>query len=353
MKRIIICGNENQVYEIKQRLNTQNSSVISFDLSKECFSKDISKSETLFIAADDFQKDLILTLLSVTECDIKLINFSCFKRTSFENPIKNINNDVHYTGLIVGMSHSQCAIRTELLKDNVYCNCAAPSMDIFCHFHYLKKISEIYPEKLKNMRHIIIELPYYIFNYDLSRFGNFVYSKLNYFELVGDYHNFGKTEAQKNIINEFRLFKEYFRPEKIVSKCSSKKNVIRNMAKSVLNKYRIAVNKDKVWRVIYQETVEENRKLWGDILALLEKNCPNARVTVLVMPFNPLFRLFHKKEISQMKKIFKASLGTGRFEVVDHFSCINSDYYFDDHCHLNEIGASKYTFFLQEELANE
>lgn len=350
MKKIIICGNEVQVQEIKSRLNAQKSEIMIFDLSKEYFSADLAECDSIFIAADDFQENKILSM-NIT--DDKIVNFSRFKDTVLDDPIAEMNSDIQYTGLIFGMSHSQCAIQPEKLTDQVYCNCASPSMDMFCHFNYLKKLAETYPEKLENMRHVIIELPYYLFNFDLSRFGTFVYTKLNYFDLIGDYHNFGKTDAQKSKIYEFQLFKSLFSSKKSIAKHSVKKNPIRRITKNLLNKYRIATNKDKVWRVIYQDTVKENQELWKSFLTLFKKACPNAKLTVLVMPFNPIFRCFHKRQINVMKKVFMDSLGTGNFKVIDHFKCLKRDCYFDDHCHLNKKGASKYIKILQKAIIIE
>ena len=352
MEKIIICGNEGQFQEIKQRLNTQDADIIFFDLSKECLPRNLTSKDAIFIAADDLQEKLILENLSDKANDIQIVNYSCFKKTSLDNPIKNINQEFPYTGLIIGMSHSQCGIKAERLTDCLYCNCAAPSMDIFCHFNYLKILAEAYPDKLKDMRHIIIELPYYIFNFDLSRFGTFVYTKLNYFDLFDDYHHFGETDVQRKKIAEFKIFKKIFRSENATPTHSATKNPIRKIAKKIINKYRIAANKDKVWRVIYQETVNENQKLWKELLALLRKACPNAKLTILVMPFNPIFRRFHKKEISAMREVFIASLGVGDFEIIDHFSCLKRDCFFDDHCHLNEKGALKYVKILQKAIVN-
>lgn len=304
----------------------------------------------MFIAADDGQEN---ALLSVGVSVDKIINFSRFAKTTLENPIDKMNYGVQYTGLILGMSHSQCAIDPEKLTNRLYCNMAAPSMDMFCHYNYIKLLSEMYPDKLATMENIIIELPYYIFNYDLSRFGTFVHTKLNYFEVLGNYHHFGETAEQKNRIAEFRRFIKMFKTVESAQKPCCKRNPIRNMAKKLVNKYRVATNRDKVWRVVYQDTVQENQRLWLDLLELLEKVCPNGDITVLVMPFNPIFRLCHRKAIKEMKALFMNSLGQGNFRIVDHFTKIKKDWYFDDHCHLNKSGAAEYTRILQKALLHQ
>ncbi len=352
MEKIIICGNEIQSQEIKRRLAFEDFEIVTLDLSKEPLPDIFSKSDAVFIAADNSQEE-ILKSTSMVNCDIEIINYSCFRKSSLENPVESMTKELPYTGLIIGMSHAQCAIKPEKLRDQVYCNCAAPSMDMFCHLKYLSYLSELYPNKLKNMKRIILEFPYYIFNYDLSKFGAFVYTKLNYFELIDDYHHFGECAIDKNKITEFKRFKKYFRPENISPISAVKNNLIRKSAKLVLKKWRIATKKDKVWQAIYHSTIDENQKLWQELLVLLEKVSPNAKITVLIMPFNPVFRVFHRREIKVMKKIFMLSLGTGKFEIIDHFDCLHRDDYFDDHCHLNKKGASKYIKILQEALVSK
>lgn len=86
-------------------------------MNEDCFPDNFSKGEAIFIAADDLQEKLILKLLAVTANNINIINYDRFKKTSFENPIENMNNDAQYTGLILEMSHSQCSIRPELLNE--------------------------------------------------------------------------------------------------------------------------------------------------------------------------------------------------------------------------------------------
>ena len=350
MRTIVICGNADQVQEIQARIKTTEADVVAVDLTAECFNTPRFEKDAIFVVADDVQENLALSCnLSINS----MINYSRFKKTALDNPMEKMNGEMQYTGLILGMSHAQCAIDPAHLTGQTYCNCAAPSMDIFCQLYFLRKLAKSHRDVLHKIQHVIIELPYYIFNYDLSRFGTFVYTKLNYFELVGDYHHFGMNEEQKNIIEEFRRFKGLFGAEEFATNDSIKKNFIRQIAKKVLNKYRIARNKDNVWHVIYNETIKENQQLWKDLSALLADACPNATVTILVMPFNPIFRLFHKKEIRSMRKLFVQSLGSGTFQLIDHFSCIKRDSYFDDHCHLNKKGASEYINVLNEALANK
>ena len=253
----------------------------------------------------------------------------------------------------MGMSHSQCAITPEDLDDNNYCMLSSPSFDMFCHLNFAKKLAELYPNELLNIEHVIIELPYYIFNYDLSKFGAFVYTKLKYFDIIDNYHHFGKTLEQKKLISEFERFKAIFGRENSEKKFVKQRNPIKQILKKIYNMYCIATNNDKVWNKIYRDTIQENRDLWHDLLKLLGETCPKAKISVLVMPFNPIFRYSHINSINRMKTVFLESLGEGGFRIIDHFARLNRTCYFDDHCHLNKKGASKYMTIIKAALGDK
>ena len=131
-----------------------------------------------------------------------------------------------------------------------------------------------------------------------------------------------------------------------------KKNFALRILKSLHRKYRIATNSDKVWHSVYEETVEENIEHWNCLKELISAYCPSAKITVLIMPFNPIFRLFHRRQIKFMRQRFLSALGKGNFQICDHFALFKRDRYFDDHCHLNERGAHRYTTFLKKILGS-
>jgi len=348
MKTIIIFGEDQQIQKIRPRIRDDaNYRVLSLNsLSQSLFDNERMES-ALFVAADDNREQL---LLSGGISPDRIINFSRFQKTTFDNPLDNFKSDETYTGLILGMSHSQCAIDPQQLPTYNYCKLASPSFDLFCQLHFFQKLAELHSDQLKSIHHVIIELPYYIFNFDLSNFGSFAYTKLNYFEIVDNYHHFGEKLQQKNHISQFKQFRQLFKNERIEKTSGKKESFVRKTAKKFYNMYRIASNKDKVWRVAYPDTIQENKELWNELKKTLEKTCPNAKITVVIMPFNPIFRLFHAKNIKEMKSVFFESLGTGEFEIVDHFACIKRNKYFDDHCHLNKTGSKKYMIKLKNSL---
>lgn len=349
MEKIAVFGNSNQIHSIKSRMHNADNIVFTADCSTEGVADSSVLAHVMCIAADDLQETKLLSY-GIDACQI--INYSRFENSTLENPIEKFFDDCEYSGLILGMSHSQCAIETEKMTDQFYCKLSAPSLDMFCHFHFMKKLADDRADKLMNIKHIIIELPYYIFNYDLSKFGTFVNTKLNYFEIIGNYHNFGVNEEQQNCINEFRRFKKTFNKKAAESKSYKKRNIIIRIIKKFLKMHRIARNNDKVWSSLYNDTISENKKLWESLLSLLKEVCPKAQITVLVMPFNPVFRRSHRKIVKQMKTLFFDTLGGGDFKIIDHFYRMSKDSYFDDHCHLSASGSRKYMEILNETLAN-
>ena len=176
MRQVFICANKEQYAEIISRINEDIQCIGWNDLLQEADQKNdpiVENSDLLYIAADEEQL-AALSKMGISRDHICVYSF--FRNTTFSNPLEGIftqNNN----GLILGMSHAQCCIDEKLIENADYFKVASPSMDAFLHLKYYEKISEDYPEETEKLTSVIIELPYYIFNYDLSRFGKFVYTK--------------------------------------------------------------------------------------------------------------------------------------------------------------------------------
>lgn len=143
-----------------------------------------------YIAKNEDEYNLLLSK-RISKTDI--IPYFLFKDSTFDNPLSAFKIENQYNAIFMGMSHSQCSIDVENLPLK-FLMLSRPSMDLFCHLRYLQKFNDLGGETRK-IKQIVLEVPYYIFNYDLSQFGDFVYTKLNYFREIGDYHNFVKKEG--------------------------------------------------------------------------------------------------------------------------------------------------------------
>ncbi len=350
--RVIFCGNNIQVKTMRSRLKKSviNSGCINCS-NPECnVIKSASESRNtdniFFVAADSTQKKS-LTEHGVPEKNI--IEYWRFEKTTYYNPVANLFSEKNVDGLIFGMSHSQCAINTEQLTGHYY-KVASPSLDLFFHLGFLNYILDNQMVDINGIRSIILELPYYIFNYDLSRFGDFILTKLKYFEVLNNYHHY----TDKEMIGKWRIFMSLFddQPVKVTDSNTSMINKIKRTIKFPLRAYRISSLHDKVWEHVYEETIQENTVFFNVLVEKLRSTFVNAKICILVMPFNPIFRISHKESICNMRSIFYEIVEKQHLQVIDEFDYYRRARYFDDHCHLSKVGGCLYTDHLNQVLKN-
>lgn len=115
---------------------------------------------------------------------------------------------------------------------------------------------------------------------------------------------------------------------------------------------KVIQNHDKVWEANFDSTKHENIVIFKEIIDLIKEKNPHIKIIIVIAPFNPLFRISHKKTILQKKKEFYNYIKyvEDSVDVVDLFESINSSKYFLDHCHLNKAGAIKWTQILCENI---
>ena len=109
-------------------------------------------------------------------------------------------------------------------------------------------------------------------------------------------------------------------------------------------------NRDSVWYKTYNQTIKENVNLFQQIIVNIQSNYPCAKITILVMPFNPHFRYTHLKCIRETKKKFDEIMTKHNLTAVDQFNHYSNLLLFDDHCHLSNKGAKSYTNYLINKL---
>lgn len=318
---------------LKENLND------TFNIIKLCDINSILPS-IILCSEDSFYEDILRQRYDST----LVVNYSLFSGTTFFYPGQFYKQDKERTGIILGMSHAQNGIDEKLISNGHDLNFSSPSMDLFCHYKYLEKYFSNNKDEAQKLERIIIEIPYYIFNYDLSMFGNFTYTKLEYFFQLGDFHNFSRINnlvccqysIYRNLVNHEESYsQELSLKQKILSKIG---------VYFLVDLFKAVNNKDKVWRRVYKDTINENKLIWTKIISLKNTYCPNSKVIVVVMPFNPAFRLFNSKWIKMQKSIFYDEISiTNEVRVIDNFNYFSNPVYFRDHCHLTERAKKIYS----------
>ncbi len=346
MEQVFICANKEQYNEIASRIKDAILCVGKCDLLQEG-SLIIEDQTLLYIAADEKQLEALQKKGIHRD---RICVYSYFSNTTYVNPLDGIFEQDE-NGLILGMSHAQCGLDWKKLRNANYFSVASPSMDAFLHLKYYEKIASDYPEQTKKLKSVIIEMPYYIFNYDLSRFGKFVYTKLLYYKIIDNFHHFGGTEDQRVVLKDYSKFLAIFKDQEKIIAPTPKPGILYKTAKKVRQNFRIATMRDKVWFSEFWDTVNENKKHLADLVRAIRTNSPNAEITILVMPFNPVFRKTHTAVCKKWKKIFCDFFENEGVRIVDTFKCMKCSWDFDDHCHLNRAGRIKYSKKLSDWLS--
>ena len=249
-------------------------------------------------------------------------------------------------------------IHAGLLRGRYY-NFATNSMDLFYQLLLIRRLAQ--RGILDHTRKCIFEMPYYYFNYDISKTRNtFKIRTTNFLEL-GDYHHYGETYEGRLWLKQFEQMVEISRKHNVfvkgkhfiltklrLAKVYIEKKKFRSWKESEI---REQLNVDHVWTNIREETIDENRHIWDEITSICKGD--GVRITVLVMPFMPSFRMQNNVDIERMRENFYTSLegfGMSNIEIIDWFDKVEDDKYFKDNCHLNNAGAFRCSIELRGEL---
>ncbi len=264
----------------------------------------------------------------------------------FYLPISKMNSGRADT-FIFGMSHAQRSIDSLALGKHVY-NLASGSMDLFYFLRLLQRMNRT--GVLKRVRNVLFDMPYYYFNYDLSKCKNTFRQRTKMYRQIKDYHNFVENDDEKYWILNYdileklhkREFKDYvpvkiryLRSEYLKSIGIRNADEGKNWSEEEL--LEIRNNISHVWSTYRDDTIEENISLWNQFKQII-KTYPQIRMRVIVMPFMKEFRTSHMAEIEKMKNVFYNNIGS-EVEVIDYFNLLERNEFFVDHCHMNDYGS--------------
>lgn len=368
-KKIIICGIKDNVNDIISRLSDTCVVIgycdISDKLQKFNFfdgkpyasvSEYSSQEYDYIVIAYKSSQSIEAALCECSKHARQLVVYEWFKDATIGDIVGKFNNSaLQPNQLIFGMSHSEVDIQTHHFNDKAF-KFSLPSMDMFCHYSILNRIIKECPEKLSEVKSIVLEMPYYIFNYDLSRSVRSAKKRLMYFKSFGDYHNYGKSPEEIEIVKQFDVFLRVFacgNPKEYKNNTEGYeiKNGIKNKLISLIDQLNVRKENNRVWCKIHEATINENILLFENMVALIKDKIPEASVTVLVCPFNPLFVSKNKMHVVKTKDVFYEIVDKYGLDVEDDFNLYKNPFHFRDHCHLKDKQARKYTDYLKRKIA--
>ena len=208
-----------------------------------------------------------------------------------------------YNGIILGLSHAEVG----LLSDNFRlptANLAVSSQDLYYNYRSLKYVTEKYPEKLKNVKFLILDMyKYNYFNFDtsLSKMAIMYYSWGGFDK---DPHHF---EQNRNFSNCFEEVKQYLfaqRKKGITGKALDTWSELFDfnidaISKETFSAYYKSIERGGVVTdsgienyeyapgnvmVRHEDTVKENEKWFREIIRYAKESFPDIKIYVIQMP---------------------------------------------------------------------
>lgn len=308
----------------------------------------------LIVPQKDNAMNEIFDVLIQNEVDIeKIIKVGDFE-LDFRNPLKEFYN-LHrcFDGIVLGMSHAYSGFLTHYFSEKFF-KFAAPSMDLYFHLHILKKIFS--SDLSGKIKYIVFELPYYIFNYDLSKCKKIAKIRMNYMDIFNDYHHYGENDDEMRNIRFYKVLKDMFGWDEnyVLSSNNFESNRIALHCNESTNEH-IKYCRDHSWYKIEPKTIEENVVIWHNILALIRKRFSEIKIAIVIYPQNPLMIKHHGTTISNMKGIFYEHILDGNDNnilIYDYFSML-PEHSFIDQCHMNTAACIDFSRLLDRKFKKD
>ena len=368
-----------QILVIHDRKESCRNIIRGAVILKECYYKNFLKCfevkqsydkinyDYFFLLADE--EDIIEKILEKLEKngihEEKILVYKIFKdKMCAQNDMMIIdeflksNEDVD--AVILGMSHAKDGIKTECFHEQIV-NLAIPSIDLF----YMKKLIGKLAKsgKLSGMRFIIIELPYYMFNWDISR-SRKSFERFEVLRYFGDFHHMEKEKVQSHIQN-MQIIESLVQDAFLTKGNEPKKLRNQHLFFRILRSFYYDIicqdsdsekkrqmkcqQRSNMWEKLHEETLLENEQIWKELILLIRKENPQMQIYVTILPHNPIFFSAHSNFIKRMKRIFYEKVRVDdKLIILDSFNSLKRhEEYFKDDCHLNGFGAYMYTIFLK------
>lgn len=279
------------------------------------------------------------------------------RKVQFLNHVTALQNiNIDFSGLILGMSHSYLGTFTNLFSEPVY-KLSWNSADLHFMYRTIQQVlNDSYVDRQK-LKVVLIEMPYYIFNYDYSLNGLNYQKGLTFWDTWNDYHHL--LESRGIELEHYRLYLEMFGESEKCNSTFCYTDDISNIG--TIGGAELDNLKRKlphVWRENHDKTIEENIVFFRAIIAMVLAYSRKIKIIICVFPQSRYFEDLYSDKVSEKKELFYSLVETyirnDGVEVWDDFSLYyGQDKLFRDPTHLNKYGASLYTKILDDRLSSE
>ena len=268
----------------------------------------------------------------------KVIDYYSYYNNNFKY-LKLLEYKETIDTIFMGMSYAEKAYNYKVLGDNTF-NLANSSEDIYYSYGILKKVLK----ESNNIHTVILDLPYYFMNYNMSKTKNMKVRGNLYINLLQDSHEYAHVKFNDSMYKNFKsIFNENEIGLKVKSSLIGKYRREFKIEKELSDSENIKYNPnyEKYYNRSFKKTQKENVEILTKFISLCVRNSIKLIITV-----SPSLMREHREEVKVAKlefyKIIEQCKKEYKFEFIDFFSdqtFILKD--FKDYTHLNYEGSKK------------
>ena len=259
-------------FEYKPFYKAEQLADVDFDYIVVC-----NKREAVYAETENFlMKHGIDRRKIVPACWLKF-NESAFQSTYAE--YMELNTE--YEGAIFGMSYSRRGLLPDFMSGK-YFKFSLNGMDLHAHELYIENLVRN-SQKFHKTKYVILDLPYYIFNWDVCS-SNQIFNRMSMYDEFNDWGHFKERENADDYIAQYHALKLLV-GKKFESVQSAYSNSYMFPRKFDAGKTDCRAN--GAWVKSYPKTREENKYRFLRICKMIKSI--GAKLIIVVYPFSPAF----------------------------------------------------------------
>lgn len=286
----------------------------------------------------------------------KIIPFYWFDFIGIQNPIKKymkLKNKT-FEGILTGMSYAMDGFYPQEFSRRFF-NLSGRGMDLYYHYYALKKLLNDIEQSenlYRSLKYIALELPYFIFNYDVTKEFSLLKYRMSAFETLDRFHHALETEEGRLLLERYRSYCRIFG-----RKLEAAESVWNTIPLSYIEKKQVDNNPPDYFFGEHPGTIEENKEIFRNIMQMLYDYNRDLKVAVVVFPQRD--RAIEWKEQEKQKKIFYDAIepclekykNLMLFDYFEEFK--DKSEYFYDSGHLTCKGAIEFSSILENKFMNK
>lgn len=257
-----------------------------------------------------------------------------------------IKLDRKFEGLCFGMCYSKWGFWEHFMPENWF-KFSMNGADLNVHYLWLQYLFTNHLEKMNCVKNIILELPYYAFDWDMQCSGQVYFRMLQYDKVDGFATFLNQKEDAKSYIERYRQLKSIAREQfgsNYVNYVYSDSDILKKMR---CENQQIE-NIDMIWERDFEESRKNNELYLHKLCELCELH--GIRIRIYVFPLSDLFKNMYADKCKQKKEYFYSiidKLGLKKYLLDFNDNNCFEEKDFKDLTHLNGKGAEKLTRMIE------